>query len=378
MSVELFGTSFNPWVDAAIRLQLVVAFMTVVVMGLIYAERKILARFHQRVGPQKTGPRGLLQSVADAVKLVGKEDLRPAAADPWTFELAPYFVFIPIFLGFVIVPWVQGWNVRLLELGILYFVAISSISIVGWVMAGWGSDNRYAIIGALRAATQGISYELPLVLALLSASMLAGSLQLDKIVEFQSVVPLIVWQPLGFFIFFVAALAELNRTPFDIPVGESEIVGGPFVEYSGIRWSMFFLAEYAGMLIMAFVGSSVFLGGYSWPFGEDFGLPFQMLLAAGKGGLFIFLIFWVRASVPRLRIDQLMGYSWKILLPFSFLQILINGFVLVYGLPHIILLITGVLSLGLLFWVTEGIVKRPLQPRRRRARAIAVQEAEVS
>jgi NADH-quinone oxidoreductase subunit H len=378
MSVDLFGMSLNPWADAAIRLQLVVAFMTVVVMGLIYAERKILARFHQRVGPQKTGPRGLLQSVADAVKLVGKEDLRPAAADPWTFELAPYFVFIPIFLGFVIVPWVQGWNVRLLELGILYFVAISSISIVGWVMAGWGSDNRYAIIGALRAAAQGISYELPLVLALLSASMLAGSLQLDKIVEFQSVVPLIVWQPLGFFIFFVAALAELNRTPFDIPVGESEIVGGPFVEYSGIRWSMFFLAEYAGMLIMAFVGSSVFLGGYSWPFGEDFGLPFQMLLAAGKGGLFIFLIFWVRASVPRLRIDQLMGYSWKILLPFSFLQILINGFVLVYGLPHIILLITGVLSLGLLFWVTEGIVKRPLQPRRRRARAIAVQEAEVS
>jgi len=378
MSVELFGASLNPWVDAAIRLQLIVGFMTVVVMGLIYAERKILARFHQRVGPQKTGPRGLLQSVADAVKLVGKEDLRPAAADPWTFELAPYFVFIPIFLGFVIVPWVQGWNVRLLELGILYFVAISSVSIVGWVMAGWGSDNRYAIIGALRAAAQGISYELPLVLALLSAAMLAGSLQLDTIVEFQSAVPLIVWQPLGFFIFFVAALAELNRTPFDIPVGESEIVGGPFVEYSGIRWSMFFLAEYAGMLIMAFVGSSVFLGGYSWPFGEDFGLPLQVLLAAGKGGLFIFLIFWVRASVPRLRIDQLMGYSWKILLPFSFLQILINGFVLVYGLPHIILLITGVLSLGLLFWVTEGIVQRPLEPRRRRARPIAIQEVEVS
>jgi len=378
MSVELFGTSFNPWADAAIRLQLVVGFMTVVVMGLIYAERKILARFHQRVGPQKTGPRGLLQSVADAVKLVGKEDLRPAAADPWTFELAPYFVFIPIFLGFVIVPWVQDWNVRLLELGILYFVAISSISIVGWVMAGWGSDNRYAIIGALRAAAQGISYELPLVLALLSAAMIAGSLQLDKIVEFQSAVPLIVWQPLGFFIFFVAALAELNRTPFDIPVGESEIVGGPFVEYSGIRWSMFFLAEYAGMLIMAFVGSSVFLGGYSWPFGEDFGLPLQILLAAGKGGLFIFLIFWVRASVPRLRIDQLMGYSWKILLPFSFLQILINGFVLVYGLPHIVLLITGVLSLGLLFWVTEGIVQRPLEPRRRSARPTIVQEAEVS
>ena len=376
MSVELFGLSFNPWADAAIRLQIIVGFMTVVVMGLIYAERKILARFHQRIGPQRTGPKGTLQSVADAVKLVGKEDLRPAAADPWTFELAPYFVFIPIFLGFVIVPWVQGWNVRILELGILYFVAISSISIVGWLMAGWGSDNRYAIIGALRAAAQGISYELPLVLALLSAAMIAGAFQLDRIVEFQDTVPILVWQPLGFFIFFVAALAELNRTPFDIPVGESEIVGGPFVEYSGIRWSMFFLAEYAGMLIMAFVGSSVFLGGYAWPFGEELGLPFQILISAAKGGLFIFLIFWVRASVPRLRIDQLMGYSWKVLLPFSFLQIMINGLVLVYDLPHVILLVTGVALLGALFWVTDGIARRPLQPRRKLARVLAVQESE--
>jgi NADH-quinone oxidoreductase subunit H len=376
MSVELFGLSLNPWADAAIRLQIIVGFMTVVVMGLIYAERKVLARFHQRIGPQRTGPKGTLQSVADAVKLVGKEDLRPAAADPWTFELAPYFVFIPIFLGFVIVPWVQGWNVRILELGILYFVAISSISIVGWLMAGWGSDNRYAIIGALRAAAQGISYELPLVLALLSAAMIAGSFQLDRIVEFQDTVPILVWQPLGFFIFFVAALAELNRTPFDIPVGESEIVGGPFVEYSGIRWSMFFLAEYAGMLIMAFVGSSVFLGGYAWPFGEELGLPFQILISAAKGGLFIFLIFWVRASVPRLRIDQLMGYSWKVLLPFSFLQIMVNGLVLVYDLPHVILLVTGVALLGALFWVTDGIARRPLQPRRKLARVLAVQESE--
>ncbi len=376
MSVELLGLSLNPWADAAIRLQIIVGFMTVVVMGLIYAERKVLARFHQRIGPQRTGPKGTLQSVADAVKLVGKEDLRPAAADPWTFELAPYFVFIPIFLGFVIVPWVQGWNVRILELGILYFVAISSISIVGWLMAGWGSDNRYAIIGALRAAAQGISYELPLVLALLSAAMIAGSFQLDRIVEFQDTVPILVWQPLGFFIFFVAALAELNRTPFDIPVGESEIVGGPFVEYSGIRWSMFFLAEYAGMLIMAFVGSSVFLGGYAWPFGEELGLPFQILISAAKGGLFIFLIFWVRASVPRLRIDQLMGYSWKVLLPFSFLQIMINGLVLVYDLPHVILLVTGVALLGALFWVTDGIARRPLQPRRKLARVLAVQESE--
>lgn len=361
MNTDLFGLEVNVWADAALRLQLIVVFMTVVVMGLIWAERRILGRFQQRIGPQKTGPFGLLQSVADAVKLVGKEDLRPKNADPWTFELAPFLVFIPIFMGFVIVPFLVGWNIKVLELGLLYFVAISSVNIVGWVMAGWGSDNRYAMIGGLRAAAQSISYELPLVLSLLSVAMLAGTLNLDEIVRQQGSVPYIVWQPMAFAIFFIAALAELNRAPFDIPVGESEVVGGPFVEYSGIRWSMFMLAEYAGLLIMAVVGASVFLGGYAWPLGEELGLGWQVVLVGAKASLIIFAVFWIRASLPRLRIDQLMGYSWKILLPLVLVQILVNGLVLVYGWSEAILGVVGLAGVVALVSITGRAANRPRQ-----------------
>ncbi|MBM3138914.1 MAG: NADH-quinone oxidoreductase subunit NuoH [Candidatus Rokubacteria bacterium] len=359
MNNELFGFEINVWFDALARVGIIVGFMTVTVMALIYIERKILARFQMRLGPTRTGPRGTLQSVADALKLVGKEDLRPRMADPWTFELAPYVVFVPIFLGFVILPFLLDWHVRILELGLLYFVAVSSVNIVGWVMAGWGSDNRYAMIGGLRAAAQGISYELPLVLALLAAAMLAGSLNLNTIVVAQAHIPYIVWQPLAFFIFFVAALAEMNRPPFDIPVGESEVVGGPFVEYSGIRWSMFFLAEYAALFILALIGASVFLGGWAWPLGEELGRWWQLVLVSAKAGGLIFLVFWVRASVPRLRIDQLMSYSWKVLLPLTFVQIVVNGAVLVYDWPDVVLLATGVVGLGFLFWVTDRAVRRP-------------------
>ena len=251
------------------------------------------------------------------------------------------------------------FNVRVLDLGILYFVAVSSVSIVGWVMAGWGSDNRYAMIGGMRAAAQAISYELPFVLSLLAVSMLSGTLNINEIVLAQWQVPNIVWQPLAFVIFFIAALAELNRPPFDIPVGESEVVGGPFVEYSGIRWSMFFLGEYASLFIMSILISAVFLGGYVWPFGQELGIGFQLLLTVIKASLLIFLIIWVRASVPRLRIDQLMGYAWKILVPLALVQILVNGFVLVYDLPMPILTVVGLGGIALLSWLTERAIRRP-------------------
>jgi NADH-quinone oxidoreductase subunit H len=359
VTTSLWGMEINIWANAAIRLQIIVLVMTVVVMGLIWAERRILGRFQQRIGPQKTGPFGLLQSVADAVKLVGKEDLRPKNADPWTFELAPFLVFIPIFMGFVVVPFVAGWNISVLELGLLYFVAISSVNIVGWVMAGWGSDNRYAMIGGLRAAAQSISYELPLVLSLVAVAMFAGTLNLDEMVRQQAAVPYIVWQPMAFAIFFIAALAELNRAPFDIPVGESEVVGGPFVEYSGIRWSMFMLAEYAGLFIMAIIGASVFLGGYIWPFGEELGRGWQLMLISAKAGLIIFVVFWIRASLPRLRIDQLMGYSWKILLPLVLVQILVNGLILVNGWSEVILAVTGLAGVVALVTITGRAANRP-------------------
>ncbi len=356
MSNGIYGIEIA-WLDAVIRLHIIVGLMTVVVMGLIYVERKILARFQQRLGPTRTGPAGLLQSVADGLKLVGKEDLRPRNADPWTFELAPYMVFIPVFLGFVIVPFAFGMQVRILELGLIYFVATSSLGIIGWVMAGWGSDNRYAMIGGMRAAAQGISYELPLVLSLISVAMVSESYNLNDIVLSQSTYPNLLWQPLVLVIFIIAGLAELNRTPFDIPVGESEVVGGPFVEYSGIRWSFFFLAEYAALFIMGLIFAAVFMGGWAWPLGEELGRGWQILLVTIKTSLFIFLVFWIRASVPRLRIDQLMSFSWKILLPLAFLQVLINGAVLVYEAPLWILTITGLLGIVVLVRLIERAVR---------------------
>ena len=358
MSDGIFGIE-NAWLDAAIRIQLIVGLMTVVVMGLIYLERKILARFQQRLGPTRTGPAGLLQSLADALKLVGKEDLRPRNADPWTFELAPYLVFVPVFLGFVVVPFVAGWQVRVVELGLIYFVAVSSLSIIGWVMAGWGSDNRYAMIGGMRAAAQGISYELPLVLALISVAMVADSYDLNQIVAGQSKYPNIVWQPLVVVVFTIAGLAELNRTPFDIPVGESEVVGGPFVEYSGIRWSFFFLAEYAALFILSLIFAAVFLGGWAWPLGEDWGRGWQLVLVSVKAGSFMFLVFWVRVSVPRLRIDQLMSFSWKILLPLMLVQILINGAVLVYHGSLWILTLAGLVGIAVLVKLVGHAVSQP-------------------
>jgi len=370
MNVDLFGGSVNVWLDAFIRLQLIVLLMTVVVMGYTYLERKIVARFNQRIGPQKTGPFGLLQAVADALKLVGKEDLRPRSADPWTFELGPYFVFIPVLMGFVIVPFMADWNIRLLELGLIYFVAVSGLSIIGWVMAGWGSDNRYALLGALRAVAQGISYELPLVLSVIALAMFAGTYNLGLIVEQQDQVPYIVWQPMTAMIFFIAALAELNRAPFDIPVGESEVAGGPFIEYSGIRWSMFQLAEYAAIFVMSIVFSSIFLGGYIWPFGEELGVGFQLLLTGAKALLFFFVIVWIRVSVPRLRIDQLMAYSWKVLLPLTLAQVMVNGLVLVNGWSEVVLLVTGFIGCAALVMITSRAVVRPRMPAMRTAPAM--------
>lgn len=359
MNNLLFGFEINVWLDAAARLGLITGVMTVVVMGLIYLERKVIARFQMRLGPTRTGPLGIMQSLADALKLVGKEDLRPRGADPWVFELAVYFVFIPIFLMFVAIPFALDWQVRILELGLFYVVAVSSVSIVGWVMAGWASDNRYAMLGGLRAAAQAISYELPLVLSLLSVAMVAGTLNLHTIVVEQGHIPLIVWQPLPFVIFFIAILAELSRPPFDIAIGESETAGGPHIEYSGIRWSMFFLAEYAALFLFALIGSAVFLGGWAWPLGEEMGRWWQFGLTGIKTALIIFAVFWIRVTVPRLRIDQLMSFSWKVLLPLIFAQIMVNGLIIVYDWPDVVLLIPSLAGVILLYTIVDRSVRRP-------------------
>ncbi|MCH8995252.1 MAG: NADH-quinone oxidoreductase subunit NuoH [Chloroflexi bacterium] len=337
----------NAWLNAFLGMLTIVMLMTLVVLVLIYVERKFAARIQMRLGPMRVGPYGTLQTLADAVKLIAKEDLRPATADRWIFELAPFAIFVPTFLAFVAIPFTRDWAVSFLDLGLLYVVAVTGLSFIGFLMAGWASDNKYALLGGLRAAAQLISYEVPLVLALVAVSMVAGSLSLSEIVVFQGRVPLFVWQPLALFIFIAAALAELERQPFDIPTAESEVVGGPFIEYSGIRWSMFFLTSYASLFIYSLLGATVFLGGWNWPLGKEIGLGWQLVLIFAKTSFLILLFMWIRFTLPRLRIDQLMSFCWKVLVPLAFLQIFLNGLVLVYDWPDGLLLVTSGAGLAL-------------------------------
>ena len=339
---EFAGVSMPDWIDALLRVVFVVALMTINAFALIYLERKILARLQARVGPTRTGPVGTLQSIADALKLVTKEDVRPITADRWAFELAPYMAFVPVFLIFVPMPFTETWFIRDLNLGLLYVFGVLGLNIVGIVMAAWGSDNKYALLGGVRAAAQAISYEIPMLLIIVAVVMvaagrmaadgdasLAGSI--NAIVGDQTTTPYILLQPLGFVIFLIGALAELHRPPFDMPIAESEVVGGYFVEYSGMRWGIFFLAEYTALFLMVLLASSLFLGGWNWPFGADVGLGLQIVLTLVKTSVMIVLVIGSRALFPRLRIDQLMAFSWKVLLPFAIVQVLANGIILAYG-----------------------------------------------
>lgn len=340
-----FGEPFfgSSWLDAFLRLQIVVVVMTVVVIYLTVGERKVLARIQQRLGPNRTGPAGLLQGVADALKLLSKEDLRPRNADRWVFEFAPFAAFVPIFVILLTLPFAENWGVRNMTMGLFFVFAILGLNIVGILMAGLGSGSKYALIGGVRAAAQMISYEIPLVISLLAVAMLTRTLNLNEIVLLQESRPFILVQPLAFAIFFTAMLAELHRAPFDIPVAESEVVGGYFVEYSGMRWSMFQLAEYTAMWAFSVFGAAVFLGGWAWPMGTEWGWGWQLFLTMFKSVALILVMMWLRGTVVRLRIDQLMNFCWKGLIEISFALLLVNGFFLYYGWPEEIL--------ALVYWV---------------------------
>ena len=318
-----------PWqLDLIIRISLMLVFILITVIILIWMVRKVVGHIQLRLGPMRTGWHGWLQSPADAVKLLTKEDLKPAAADPVVFRMAPYVVFVPAFLVYVSIPFTKELLIRSMDLGIFYIMAISSLSVVGIVMAGLGSGNRYSLLGAVRSGAQMISYELPLVLSVLGVAMVAGSLNLTAIVAEQAPVPNLLVQPLGFFIFFLAALAELNHQPFDIQVAESEVVGGPFIEYSGLRWGMFYMSEMANLFAVSALCTLVFLGGWQWPLPDVEGWQWALLSAAwflAKTYAVVFIFMWVRASLPRLRIDQLMSFSWKLLIPLAFLNIFLTG-----------------------------------------------------
>ncbi len=347
----------NVWVDAFWRLLVVLGLMVFVVLALTYVERKFIGRIQMRLGPMRTGPYGILQPIADMVKILLKEDLRPASADRLAFELAPFLAFVPVFMTLLVLPFTAKWHVRVLDLGLLYFLAVSGLTVLGYVLAGWASDSKYGLIGSLRTAAQLISYEVPLVLAVMALSMLAGSLNLVDIVRDQGRVPFIVWQPLGFFLFMAAAVSDLSRRPFNVAAAESEVAGGPWIEYSSIRWSILYaLTEYANMFALCVLGSLIFLGGWDWPLGLKWGWPWQLVLIFAKTMTLILVIMWMNATFPRVRVDQLMSLCWKLLLPLAFAQIFLNGLVLVYHWPDWTFLVTSGLTLAVAGYIVYSIL----------------------
>jgi NADH-quinone oxidoreductase subunit H len=290
----------------------------------ILAERKVLGYMQARHGPTQVGGRfGLLQTVADVLKLLLKEDSIPAKADKPMFIIAPVIAFAPAFMVLAVIPFTERLQYADVGVGLLYYIAVSGITTIGVLAAGWGSNNKYALLGAMRSAAQMISYEIPLVMSVIGIILLTGSLNLIDIVEAQETWAFIFKQPLAFVIFLIAAVAELNRTPFDLPEAESELIAGFHVEYSGFRWAFFMLAEYVYLFAMASLITVLFLGGWqAIPYLEFipgvvwFTLKFMFV---------IFLMIWFRGTFPRVRADQLMEFGWKVLLPLALVNIFITA-----------------------------------------------------
>ncbi|MGN6809966.1 MAG: NADH-quinone oxidoreductase subunit NuoH [Thermomicrobiales bacterium] len=325
-------------------------FMVIILVILLTAmayetwlERKLLAKMQDRLGPTRTGPAGLLQPLADGIKLLGKEDLVPANADRFVFLFAPLLTFFTAFVSFAVIPF--GLEVLTIpftdkkislfiadvNIGVLYILAMSGLGVYGIVLGGYASGNRYSLLGGLRSAAQVLSYEVMLGLALVGPFILTGTLSLRGITVWQqNNIWLVIVQAPAFILYLVAAIAETNRAPFDLPEAESELVGGYFTEYSGFRFSLYFLGEYVSMLVVSAVAACVFLGGPAGPF-----LPGPIWLGL-KVFLFFCLYVWLRATLPRFRYDQLMGLAWKLLLPLVLLNIVATAFGRLYqlGLLH--------------------------------------------
>jgi NADH-quinone oxidoreductase subunit H len=324
-----------------------VAFILPYALVAIYLEMKMAAHIQNRVAYMKTGWHGVLQPFADILKLLQKEDIIPTAADKLLFIVAPYLVFTGTYASFAVLPFTRDYIGSGIDLGLFYLIAISSLVVVGLLMAGWASNNKWSLFGALRSAAQVISYEIPTALVILAVVMIVGSLNTQTITQFQSggiqnwlifggsltLTKKLVLIPVMFILFliyYVCSMAEVNRTPFDIPEAESELVQGYNTEYSGMKFAMLYLAEYANLYLVSAVATILFFGGWTSPFGDFMsGGYWDLFWFVLKGMVFVSLNIWLRWTLPRLRVDQLMYVSWKVLTPFALVCIVLVGFVLV-------------------------------------------------
>jgi len=326
---------------------IIFAFFLALVMGFIWFERRALGRMQARIGPNRVGPFGLLQPVADALKVLIKEDIVPAKADKLVHWLAPVVAFVPVLMIFAVIPFQDGALLADLNIGILYVVAISSVATVGVFMAGWGSSNKYSLLGAMRNVASVVSYEIPVVVAIAGVVVITGSLSLNQIVLAQNI-PFILLQPLGFLLFFIGSCAEINRSPFDLLEADSELTAGFHTEYSGMKFAFFYLVEYSEALAMSAIITTLFLGGWRGPV-----LPPWLWFLIKVIAVF-FVMVWTRTTLPRVRIDQLMALAWKFLLPLALINLIITAIeVLTWpmALPWVVVLVNiAIMAILVLLW----------------------------
>ena len=310
--------------------------LLVAVTFLVLMERKVMAWAQARLGPMRVGPHGVLQAIVDPIKLILKEDITPAAADKWVFTVAPIMSLVPALVVFSVVPFGPDplYYVADINVGLLFIVSVTSIGVYGIILGGWASNSKYPLLASLRASAQLISYEIAVTMTLVSVILTAGTLNLIGIVEAQREAG--VWfgfvQPVAFVLVFIGGLAETNRVPFDLPEAETELTGGFHTEYSGMRFALFFLAEYANIIVISAIVAIMFLGGWMRPFPNVEALAFLDLAPAwvwlvGKIFLFLFLFTWIRATLPRYRYDQLMRLGWKVLIPIAIGNLIVTGVV---------------------------------------------------
>jgi len=319
-----------------IQIGIVVTLVALWVAYATYLERKISAFMQARLGPMRVGPWGLLQPIADGIKLLVKEDFIPDKADRWIFFFAPYIAVASAFIVFSVVPFGLDWAVIAdVNIGLLLVLAVSSVGVLALILAGWSSNSKYALLGGLRSSAQMVSYEVAMGLSLIGALMFGRTLSLSGLVAAQGSDSIwyIVYQPVGFLLFLISGIAENNRAPFDLPEAESELVAGFHTEYSGMRWSLFFMAEYAAMVVVSAVGATVFLGGWYFPFVNRLELAghhnlyviVSLLVFLVKASVILYIYFWLRWTLPRFRYDQLMDIGWKWLIPSALINITLSA-----------------------------------------------------